>query len=107
MKLGVFDYDNPTGRCQTFMNTGRGCCDSPRDSSPCSGNRLCDSYFTYCLRPLGSEGGDLDCSGYENRVSETNWDDGSSRNALLGLENPLILSPGPVLTGGHGYRVRT
>ena len=104
VELGVFDYDNPTGRCQAFINTGRGCCDSPRDSSPCSGKRLCDSYFTYCLRPLGSEGGD--CSDYDSRVSRVNWDDGSSRDALLGLENPLILSPGPV-TGGHGYTVRT
>ena len=99
----MLDYDNPTGRCQAFINTGRGCCDSPRDSSPCSGNRLCDSYFTYCLRPFRRVGGD--CSGYESRVSGVNWNDGSSRDALLGLENPLIVSPGSVLTGGHGYTV--
>ena len=104
----MFDYDNPTGRCQAFVNIGQGCCDFPNNSHPsCNGTRRCDSYFTYCLimRPLGSEG--QGCSDYDSRVSRVNWDDGSSRNALLGLENPLILSPGPVLTGGHGYTVRT
>ena len=103
VEVRVFGYDNPTGTCQGCLNDEgeHGCCDEFSTTSSCDGFLQCDSYFTYCLRPFGSEGGD--CSGFTRRRSNTNLNDGFvdfNRSTVLGLENPLILSG---LT--DGYRV--
>ena len=99
MEVQLFGYDNPTGRCydqeQCIRDDGQHrCCDDTR-ATGCTGVRRCDSFFIYCLRPLGSDG--VGCSQYRNRTSLSNSDDNDldaddfSQSTVLGLENPLIL----------------
>ena len=97
VELTLFGYNNPTGTCydpgECVRNDGQHrCCDENRVSG-CTGGRRCDSYFIYCLRPLGSEG--EGCSDYEPRMSTHNQDDDDpidvTQSMVLGLENPLIL----------------
>ena len=72
-----------------------GCCDR-HNTTECS-DFLCDTYFDYCLRPLGSKeegAGGCSYSGYV--VSTSNRNDGfvnfsRSTVTVLGLDNPLIL----------------
>ena len=106
VEVKVFGYDNPTGTCQAFRDSNgpgkHGCCDNPNGESPCNG-RQCDSYFTYCLRPLGSEGDG--CSNYVSKMSGINWNDGFinfNESPVLGLENPLLL---PGLTDNYSVSV--
>ena len=61
----------------------------------CSGREHCDSYFVYCLRPLGEVR--LGCLDNERRTtSQSNEDDKSnidfSLSTVLGLSNPQNLS---------------
>ena len=100
-------YSNPTGkcghgRCQTNTPGEFYCCDGFATST-CSGWERCDSYFVYCLRPLGKT--DLGCLANEHRaVSRSNQDDISnidfSLSTVLGLSNPQNLSG-----LGDGYEV--
>ena len=102
-------YTNPTGKCNSnndscFTRNGRQtCCDSD-NTNECMGQERCDSYFVYCLRPLGT----VDIMGCPNNemstVSLSNEDDGSgidfSLSRVLGLRNPQIF-PGL----GNAYEV--
>lgn len=101
LEVTVFGYNNPTGRCQDCRGGDddddddngnfRGCCDN-FESSSCSGSSLCDSYFVYCLRTMGSTG--RGCSYFGNRISNVNGDDSPlnfSQSMVLGLENPIVL----------------
>ena len=104
VEVKIFSYDNPTGRCQDCPRDDedsriRSCCDDFNHFGSCGGDRRCDSYFIYCLRPFGMTGGN--CTGFTQRMSMVNTDDESidfSRNKVLGLENPLLL---PGLTAGY------
>ena len=86
-------YTNPTGRCPSCQS----CCDGP--VTVCTGSRLCDSYFTYCLRPFGDArqhpvGCTRSSNEYRN-ISSINIDDGPldfSQSTVLGLNNPQVLS---------------
>ena len=101
VEVQLFDYNNPTGTCQGCPpppgSDGRhSCCDDLNSFDQCdrgSRFRLCDSYFIYCLRPLGSDG--EGCSNYRNRTSTGNDQDDPqldfSQSVVLGLENPLVL----------------
>ena len=69
-------YSNPTGKCG-------------------HGPERCDSYFHYCLKPLG----DVEftcCPGEFRIISQANEDDESnidfSLSTVLGLSNPQNLS---------------
>ena len=69
------------------------CCDSLETT--CSDGDRCDSYFHYCLRPLGEVR--LGCLANERRAtSQSNMDDKSdidfSLSTVLGLNNPQNLS---------------
>ena len=95
LKVNLFGYNNPTGRCQSCVSMQTsdlmGCCDR-HNTTECS-SFLCDTYFSYCLRALGSEQGG-ECSYFGNVMSITNDDDGFidfSLSTVLGLDNPLIL----------------
>ena len=93
-------YTNPSGQCQGcdwILN----CCDIPPEILPigittndCIGERRCDSFFSYCLRPFGDR--KLYCSASEYRnISAVNSNDGPlnfSQSRVLGLSNPLVLS---------------
>ena len=92
-------YTNPTGKCRDCNNmTGLTCCDTSTlgPTNDCSGGR-CDSYFIYCLRPLGdARQPPVGCSSDEHRsVSSVNIDDGPldfSQSTVFGLNNPQVLS---------------
>lgn len=93
LEVTVFGYSNPTGRCETCIEDDnlRGCCDD-FESTRCSGSLLCDSFFVYCLRTVGSTG--RGCSYFGNRISNVNGDDSPlnfSQSIVLGLENPITL----------------
>ena len=102
-------YSNPTGkcghgRCQTNTPGEFYCCDS--FDTTCSGWERCDSYFVYCLRPLGNDNR-LGCHDNETRAeSSTNSDDNEpinfSHSKVLGLDNPQNF-PGL----GDAYKVRS
>jgi hypothetical protein len=64
-------------------------------TNDCTGERRCDSYFIYCLRPIGDR--ELDgCSSSEHRnISSVNPNDGPlnfSQSTVLFLSNPQVLS---------------
>ena len=99
LEVNVYGYNNPTGRCQDCGSRKApevmGCCDLHTSKDLiCSRDLLllCDSYFYYCLRALGSEGGH--CSYFGNVISNVNRNDAFidfSQSMVLGLDNPLIL----------------
>ena len=103
LEVTVLGYNNPTGRCRDclYVSHGvRGCCDRFPETMNCS-DFLCDSFFIYCLRTLGTTG--RGCSYFGNRVSDFNTDDGPlnfSQSTVLGLENPIILQG---LTDTYNY----
>jgi hypothetical protein len=90
-------YSNPTGKCNSevcFPDTqSQTCCDSD-DTNNCMGRERCDSYFTYCLRPLGEVNEEY-FNNETRAVSLSNEDDGYidfSQSKVLGLSNPQNLS---------------
>ena len=86
-------YNNPTGSRRSSGQIR--CCDTS-DTHDCNGDKRCDSYFIYCLRPLGEVSLNPRCFSYEVRTrSSTNVDDAPlnfSQSIVLGLYNPLNLS---------------
>ena len=102
-------YSNPTGKCghvehgcQTNTPGEFYCCDG--FDTTCSGNEWCDSFFVYCLRPLGEDR--LGCLANETRAeSSSNKNDmpiNFSRSRVLGLDNPQKFSG-----LGDAYKVRS
>ena len=96
VEVRLFGYSNPTGRCRGCPpfdgSQPQSCCDA-FDTTTCSDELLCDSYFIYCLRPLGSSRGSS-CFNFESRMSTVNTDDKPidfSQRKVLGLDNPLLL----------------
>ena len=95
LEVMLYGYRNPTGTCEDcVIGQTHGCCDR-HNTTECS-NFLCDTYFDYCLRPLGSkEEGAGGCSYSGYIVTPTfNRNDGFinfSQSTVLGLDNPLIL----------------
>ena len=90
-------YTNPSGKCNSkdcFPDAHQQtCCDSD-DTDMCMGWERCDSYFEYCLIPLGTV--DLGCFDDDATAkSLTNRDDGYvdfSQSKVLGLSNPQNFS---------------
>ena len=102
VEVRLLGYENPTGRCQAcqvLLNGIRSCCDDFGKSDGCTDDdRECDSYFTYCLRPFGSqdsqEGGCSNLDNSERMTSNVSSDDGSidfTQDIVLGLDNPFHL----------------
>jgi hypothetical protein len=99
VKVRLNGYTNPSGKCNDeicFTQNGQQyCCDS-YDTDICMGGDRCDSYFVYCLRPLG-EVDRKGCFDNETRAKSLyNRDDGRnidfSQSEVLGLSNPQNLS---------------
>ena len=95
LEVRLNGYNNPTGRCQGCVSETTpnimGCCDQ-HNTTLCSGFLMCDSYFYYCLRALGSQGGS--CSYFGNMTSSSIFNDASidfSQSTVLDLDNPLLL----------------
>ena len=92
-------YSNPSGKCGDnqlcHTSSGQRCCDS---SAITNCGQFCDSYFIYCLRPLG-ERRPVDrprCFSNEIRAESCpNTNDRSldfSQGTVLNLDNPQNLS---------------
>ena len=94
-------YTNPSGKCNsddcfTWNGRHRTCCDS-HNTNMCTGWERCDSYFIYCLIPLGEVNNNyLGCFDDDVKtVSHSNRDDGYidfSLSRVLGLSNPQNFS---------------
>ena len=100
LEVRLNGYDNQENSCVDCQPEGRmrfGCCDDHnRNNGDCSGNRPCDSYFIFCLRPFGSERVTYDCRTLYNdtKVTSVNNNDGPvdfTDEIVLGLENPFLL----------------
>ena len=102
MKVELFSYDNPTGRCQEcpLLNGVHSCCDDHRRTNDCRGvsnihTLPCDTQFIFCLRPLNTTG--RNCSYSEIVTSGIDWQgrnipiDFTRVPTPLGLDNPLSL----------------
>ena len=97
VEVRLFNYSNPTGRCQECPLDNGGFCDGSRMPT----RSTCDSFFIYCLRPLNTSEIEEGCSGFESMTSEPNRNDEpvDFHNAtVLGLPNPLLL---PGLTNAY------
>ena len=91
-------YTNPSGKCNSrncFPGMNRQTCCDGDDTNKCTDRERCDSYFIYCLRPLGTV--DFGCrenEGSLRAISATNEDDRPgidfSLSKVLGLSNPQI-----------------
>ena len=110
VEVKVLNYSNPSGRCRD-CEVVRGkywtatCCDDHEWGDVCGGNLLCDSYFTYCLRPFGSK--ERGCGSVQNWTSTVNENDGwvnFTEDTVLGLSNPLKL-PGLMNEDTNGSMV--
>ena len=86
---------NEDGLCSFFL-----CCDD-RDLGSCgfsTGAERCDTFFVFCLRPLGTTG--FGCGSNTNSGSvirsDVNENDATtidfSQNSFLGLSNPVNLT---------------
>ena len=101
IQVQLNDYNNPDQRLATSCNPPGGfecvfgvCCDGGLGAR-ISGDRRCDTFFVYCLRPL-STGSQLGCGSGSGRVirSDVNENDAtldSSQSTVLGLSNPFTL----------------
>ena len=105
-------YNNPTGKCYDQGSCGDSffdsitccsyaCCDifdleGILDPDACIGSQLCDSYFTYCLRPFGEHEIKSGCSTSKMKTTlSVNTNDGLldfSQSTVLDLSNPQNLS---------------
>ena len=106
LEVRLNGYDNREGKCVDCPRdqSTHSCCDDFKRFSNCDRDRLCDSYFIFCLRPFGSERKTYDCQTFYNdtRMTSVNDDDGPidfTNEMFLGLENPFLL---PGLTEEYG-----
>lgn len=90
LQVTIGGYTNRFQRCGGCAS-GR-CCDTDFTTNDCSGERRCDIFFFFCLRPFGSNGEGCSYSG--DLTSEINEDDATisfNEMKFLGLDNPLTL----------------
>ena len=76
VKVELFSYDNPTGRCQEcpLLMGQHSSCDDQNRNNRCYDSddiRPCDIFFIFCLRPLNNTG--RDCSYVARVTSDTDW----------------------------------
>ena len=87
----VQSYSNPTNRA---VGQGGDCCDPlPGSKSNCSKVARCDSYFTFCLRPLNTPSTQRGCD-TSNLTSKVHKDASIdfTNSTFLGTANPLFLN---------------
>lgn len=103
LRVKVHSYSNPGSRCAqcsvSIFSSEYSCCDSLTNSGMCAGEDLCDTFFQYCLRPVGSTG--ISCpnrastaTNYFSPNTDTLVDVGET---VFGSENPFRIS-GPIWT---------
>ena len=97
VEVRLLGYENPTQRCLSNGGQRLSCCDDFNRQDRCTdGDRECDSYFIYCLRPFQTQGSqEGGCSNSDRAErSAVNVDDGMidfSQTEVLGLNNPFQL----------------
>ena len=101
MEVRLNGYVNQEGKCidcpRDQAGTTHSCCDDFSRFSRCDGNRRCDSYFIFCLRPFGSRRERYDCRTFYNDTKMTSVNDDDVRpidftdEMVLDLENPFLL----------------
>ena len=96
LQAQLLDYDNPNQlsvHCNVFCQVD--CCDGMQMQDCVSGNRRCDTFFTFCLRPLGTTGRGCDSPSSGSEIqSEVNQNDAAidfSQSTILGLSNPIVI----------------
>ena len=101
LEVRLNGYENPEGKCVDCPpnQTTHSCCDDHERFSNCDGNRQCDSYFIFCLRPFGSQRERYDCQTLydDTKVTSVNRNDAElepmdfTSEMVLALENPFLL----------------
>ena len=96
VQVRIYSYSNPTESCVICIgpegqtDPSPRCCDT--EDRECIGLEAhCDTFYRYCLRPLGTTG-TSGCSG--GKISTINENDAPidfSNRTVLGLRNPFIL----------------
>ena len=93
LQLQLLGYNNPTQQRIGFCNSNQcfgPCCDG--SGSCTNGDRRCDTFFTYCLRPLDMLGFGCGSSSGSEIQSDVNENDAAvnfSQSTVLGLSNPI------------------
>lgn len=101
LQVQLRDYDNPNQQCfsctdQPFQQCSSECCDAGEGNCT-SGERRCDTFFTFCLKPLGNTELGCDSSNSRSSMVESNVNQNDkaidfSQGSFLGLYNPVNLS---------------
>ncbi len=100
----MHSYLNPESRCaactRSLVNPIYSCCDNPVNTGVCSGEELCDTFFRYCLRPLGETG--VQCP--QNEFIDTMYFR-SNTDALFDIGDNIFGSANPFVLSGANWRV--
>ena len=93
VEVHVQSYSNPTNRA--FDQDGD-CCDPNLvgSDSACTGTKLCDSYFIFCLRPLNTSLTQRGCDtpNITSEVAQNNASIDFTQPTFLGITNPFHLN---------------
>ncbi len=95
LRVRVHSYLNDESRCATCTsslgNPVYSCCDNLTNTGVCTGEELCDTFFRYCLRPLGDTR--IQCLAFmavDTELFSPNTDALSDiGDTLFGSENPF------------------
>ena len=94
LNITLISYINHNNWCSVCSDDELGCCDN-YDTRVCTGSLRCDTYFEYCLLPLGTAitTDRIQCNPVA--ISTVLMNDGPidfNQSVVLGLSNPLLLS---------------
>lgn len=106
LRARVHSYLNPESRCasctRSLVNPVLSCCDNATNTGVCSGEELCDTFFQYCLRPLGETGVQCplnDATAIDTMRFQPNTD------ALFDVGDTVFASENPFRFVGENWRV--
>ena len=89
------NQDNRCAGCRSENIDSYGCCDN-WESTSCTGSRMCETYFQYCLLPLETISTAREPVHCRVIAQSTSTENGGtidfSQSLVLGLSNPLQLS---------------
>ena len=93
VEVDVQSYSNPSNRA---VDRGGDCCDPNvvGSDSTCTGTKLCDSYFIFCLRPLDTPLTQRGCDtpNITSEVARNNASIDFTQPTFLGITNPFYLN---------------
>ncbi len=104
LRVRVHSYLNADSRCavctRSLVNPIYSCCDNQTNTGVCSGDERCDTFFQYCLRPLGATG--IGCP--FNGTANTNFFSFNT-DILLDIGDTVLGTDNPFLYFGVTWRV--